>query len=347
MWSRGAFEARAPRPLRTPPEDLDGDRLARLLAEAWGFPDAEFRYAPVGFGSHHWVATDRDGARRFVTVDDLGRRWPGDAGAGLERLRRALTTAQALREAAGLSFVVAPLPTADGTVLRPVGPRYAAAVYPFVDGRPYPDGEHATPRDHTAVVELLARVHEATPTAQSLAGGEDLQLPGRADLERALGRLREPWTGGPFAEPTRELLSSSAADVRALLREYDRLADASRTRTVAWVITHGEPKADNLLVTDAGPVLIDWDTALVAPAARDLWMVDGGSVEVSSAYTELTGRRVSPDELTLYRLGWDLADIASYVQWFSAAHARTADTDVAWHALSGTLRLREGWPELL
>jgi hypothetical protein len=112
-------------------------------------------------------------------------------------------------------------------------------------------------------------------------------------------------------------------------------------------VTHGEPKPDNIMSTDAGPVLFDWDTALIAPAARDLWMVDGDSRAATATYTELTGRVVTSEQLLLYRLGWDLADIASYVGWFSAPHAQTADTEIAWEALSGALRLRELWPELL
>lgn len=322
-------------------------QFALLLAEAWQFPVADLRYAPVGFGSHHWVATDASGAQRFVTVDDLDQHGPGGAGSALARLRRALLTAHALREAAGLSFVVAPLLAADGTVLRPVGPRYAATVFPFVEGQPYPEGEHSTARERVAVVRLLAQLHEATETAEPFAGVDDLDLPARAELERALGRLQVPWSGGPFAEATRELLTSSAADVRVLLREYDRLANVARTGNVHWVITHGEPKADNVLATDAGPMLVDWDTALVAPAARDLWLLDGGSGEEPAYYTELTGRRVSRDELTLFRLRWDLADIAAFVRWFTAPHARTADSEVAWNALAQTLRTKEHWAELL
>lgn len=321
--------------------------LARLLEQAWRFPVADLRYAPVGFGSHHWVATDTSGARRFVTVDELDDQRPGGADGSLERLRRAMLTAYALKEAAGLSCVVAPVLGVDGAVLRRLEPGYAASVFPFLDGRPYPAGERSTPQERAAIVEVLAQVHAATPTTQAYTGVDDLELPDRAVLERALDQLRVPWTGGPFAEATRELLVSNAADVRLLLREYDRLADVARNRDVPWVVTHGEPKPDNFLATDAGLMLLDWDTALVAPPARDLWMVDAGAGEECAYYADLTGYHIRPDELTLYRLAWDLADIASYVREFTAPHARTADSEIGWNALSQTLRLQGRWPELL
>lgn len=334
--------------VRTAPEDLDVAELALLLEEAWQFHAADLRYAPVGFGSHHWVATDASGARRFVTVDDLDQHGVSEAGASFARLRRALLTAHALSEVGHLPFVVAPLLATDATALRRVGPRHAAAVFPFVEGRPCPEGEDATPEERAAVTDVLAQLHDATPTARAFAAVDDLELPDRADLERALGRLRVPWSGGPYAEATRDLLTSSAADVRSLLGEHDRLTAAAKAGTTPWVITHGEPKSDNLLVTDAGVMLVDWDTALLAPAARDLWMAyPGGDGDQVAHYTELTGRRVGPDELTLYRLRWDLADIASYVRWFTAPHARTADSDIAWNALSQTLRLKDSWAGLL
>jgi aminoglycoside phosphotransferase (APT) family kinase protein len=332
--------------VRTPPADLAEAEIAMLIADAWQFSSADLAYAPVGFGSHHWVATDASGSRRFVTVDALADKGE-DPDAAFTRLERAMRTASFLRESAGLCFVVAPILTADGAALRRVGHGFAAAVFPYVEGVSYPEVASWTGRDRTAVVELLAQLHAATPTVHDVAGVHDLKLVGRSYLERALGRLDEPWDSGPYGEATRALLTGAAADLRALLRTFDRLADAARTSTDPWVITHGEPKPDNIMSTEAGPVLYDWDTALIAPAARDLWMVDGISSEASAAYTELTGRVVSREQLLLYRLGWDLADIASFVGWFSAPHARTADTEIAWNALSRSLRLQELWPELL
>ena len=315
--------------MRTPPTDLDEAELERLLADAWQLAGARLRYAPIGFGSHHWVATDAGGARRFVTVDDLAQQSPGGADARREGLSRALGTACALRETAGLTFVVAPLRAADGAVLRPIGPRYAMSVFPFIDGRAYPEGEQVTEPDRAAVVDVLAGLHEATPAAQDLAGVDDLALADRGALERALTELHVAWDTGPYAEVTRELLASTEADLRALLKAYDRFVNIVRTNNDPWVVTHGEPKADNLLATDAGPMLVDWDTVLVAPAARDLWMLDGGTDDDLAAYTERTGRRVSSDELLLYRLRWDITDVASFVQWFRSPHEQTADTEIA------------------
>jgi thiamine kinase-like enzyme len=323
--------------MRTPPSDLDEVHLVSALADQWAFSTAELRYAPVGFGSHHWTATHADGARRFVTVDDLAQQGPGDADHRHDQLSRALGTAYALREA-GLDFVAAPLRARDSAVLQRIGPRYAVSVFPYVDGRAFPDSDRQTARDRSAVVDALARLHEATPVTQEIAGVDDLALADRQHLDQALTKLEVPWSTGPYAESTRQALAAAKADLRVLLSAYDRLVDVARTNDDAWVVTHGEPKADNMLATGSGPVLVDWDTALVAPAARDLWMLDSETGEDIAAYSERAGRHVSRDELLLYRLRWTLTDVTSYVRWFMATHERTADTEIGWNALSLTLQ---------
>ena len=192
--------------------------------------------------------------------------------------------------------------------------------------------------EHThAVVDLVAQLHASTPAVRDVAGTDDLALPQRGDLERALGLLAEPWTGGPFSEPARELLSTRVPDVRRGLTAYDELVAAARRGDGAWVVTHGEPKPDNVLTTRDGPVLIDWDTTLVAPPARDLWMVDGDPAEVVGYYGELTGRDIGAESLRTYRLGWALAEVATYTHWLRGPHERTPDTEIAWRGLTGYL----------
>lgn len=321
--------------MRTRPDDLAETELVVLLADAWELHGAELEHAPVGFGSHHWVATDRTGTRRFVTVDQVG-------GGRFERLRQALRAARALHDSAGLGWVVGPLPTTDGSVLKRLAPGYAAAVYPYVDGLPFPDDPG--PRDRELVIDTVAELHGATPVVRRSLATADLQVVGRAHLERALLRLHEPWTGGPFGEPARALLAARADDVRAMVREHDRLADVIRRRGSEWVVTHGEVKPDNMMVTAAGLVLVDWDTTLLAPPARDLWQAAGADGRELARYADRTGREVTTDELTFYRLDWVLADIADYARWLGGPHLRSADTEIAWTALVANLDVATAGP---
>jgi spectinomycin phosphotransferase len=124
-----------------------------------------------------------------------------------------------------------------------------------------------------------------------------------------------------------------------LLQEHDRLADVVRRGSSEWVVTHGEVKPDNMLVTATGLVLVDWDTVLLAPAARDLWQVVSADGRELARYASLSGREVTPAELAFYRLDWQLADISEYARWLGGAHQRSADTELAWASLVANLDL--------
>ena len=56
-------------------------------------------------------------------------------------------------------------------------------------------------------------------------------------------------------------------------------------------MTHGEPHRGNIVVTDAGVVLVDWDTCLLAPPERDVWLVAGEEPGILEDYERRTGRR--------------------------------------------------------
>lgn len=65
------------RVVQHPDGDIDERELARVLACGWGLAASALRYAPVGFGDHHWELTDTSGGRWFVTVAALAGGWRG------------------------------------------------------------------------------------------------------------------------------------------------------------------------------------------------------------------------------------------------------------------------------
>ncbi|SEM52488.1 phosphotransferase [Nonomuraea pusilla] len=302
------------------PEGFDERLLARAL-ESWGIGATSLTYAPVGFGDYHWEARGPDGGHWFVTVSDAGRK-------GVAGLRAAMDAAAALAER--LDFVVAPLRAAGGATVVPAGDRYAVSVFPFVDGTAGRFGEELTASDRAAVIDLLAGLHAAEPPAPVAV--RPLELSGRGALEEAL-RDTGPWRGGPYAEPARDLLLGRAAALLARLAEFDRGAGRVAARPV---VTHGEPHPGNLLRARGRFLLVDWDTVGLAPPERDLWLVAEGPGDLAR-YAEAAGRAPDPALLELYRLRWQLDDVAEYAAWFRGPHGRTPDTEVAWASLEGTV----------
>jgi len=322
----------------TPPAGLPDGALSEALAEGWRIDIADLAYQPVGWGSHHWAATGHDGARWFVTVDELaGRRQHADEplDAALSRLAAALSAAHALHEA-GRGFVVAPVPTVEGRIVRRVG-NHALALYPHVEGDSFGFG-HQPDTDHAAaVLDMVVAVHGSPARVRDLAPVDDFAIPHRDQLEAALvesdGSAR-PSAVGPYALEVAGLISRHAAAIRSALGRYDDLVTNALSAPSRAVLTHGEPHPGNTMRTVDGWVLIDWDTARVAPPERDLWSLDPGDGTMHAAYAERTGTALRPALLELYRRRWDLADVAVDVARFRRPHEGTAEDAKAFEILS-------------
>jgi hypothetical protein len=324
------------------------------LAAHWNVAVERAEYLPVGAGSYHWSITTRDGERSFVTVDDLDRKpWLGAARDEVfHGLGRAFDTAVALRHA-GLRFVIAPIAAATGETLHRVAPRYSLALFPFVsvegptgNGVASPFPHYETPDERAAIVSMLAELHRATPTVGAAPRTLYLDVPGRNGLDAALEELGSTWDGGPYSEPARQVLARHAADVVELLALGDRLAaDVARDRS-RWVITHGEPHARNVLRTEDGRALVDWDTVALGPPERDLWMLMDSSTDVA-LYEAQTGHELDPRAGDFFRLLWDLSDLASYLAVIRVPHREDEDTARAYRCVTECVSSRDRWADLL
>ena len=324
----------------TPPDGLPEAVLVLALGRSWGMAVTSMEYRPVGWGSHHWAVADAAGTRWFVTVDELENKRlsasePLDA--GFARLRSALEAALDL-QACGAAFVVAPVPARDGEPLTRVNDRFGVAVYPFADGQSFDGGEFSSPAHRLSVLGLLVDTHTAPPAASRRALADDFAVPYRDELEAACAPAGEVADCGPYARPVSLLARQHAAPLQRLLARYDALVLAARAQDARMVLTHGEPHPGNTMLTAGGWVLIDWDTALVAPPERDLWDLDPGDGSILDAYAQATGTSPRPSLLDLYRLRWDLADIAVDVSRFRRPHTGSIDDDQSWELLSSLVK---------
>lgn len=322
----------------SPPEDLATGTLALALADGWGLRVDTAEYRPVGFGSHHWAVTDAEGTSWFATVDELETKRhradePLDTAFG--RLRASLAAATGLRDH-GCSFAVAPVSTRDGEPLVRLGDRFGLALYPFVDGRSFAWGEFATVEHRRAVLDMVVGVHSAPAAVRRLAMADGFDVPHRDELDAAIAGAAVP-DCGPYARPVAQLLAAHATAVRRLIGRYDGLVAAAGAEPARRVLTHGEPHPGNTMRTPAGWLLIDWDTALVAPPERDLWSLDAGDGSLLDAYAGATGVKPRPSMLELYRLRWDLADLAVDVARFRRRHTGNRDDEESWNILSRLL----------
>ncbi len=335
--------------MRTAPTNLTPELLRKALAEGWLLRGGYLKYVPEGGGSHHWKMVDADGQPHFITVDDLDDKdWIGDTRERVfEGLGCALTTAAALRSQAGLEFVVAPIESVDGEVLRRVDNRYAVSVYPFLSGRSYPFGPYPDDQVRDMALDMIVELHQSTTSAGQSVPDHEPRYGGQWDLSEFLEDPHRRWTGGPFSEPARCLLISYAADLVQLVAGFDRLVERTATARARRVVTHGEPHPANVMLVEDRLVLIDWDTVALAPPERDLSVIVATSNACIDRYQTATGREIDPAVLTLYRLRWYLDDLASAVSMFRNHHGESADTRRWWKGLQPHLDQLSGWINLL
>ncbi len=226
-------------------------------------------------------------------------------------------------------------------MLHELDERFAVAVYPFVDGEAHPWGAYPTPAAR-AVLDLVATLHVA-PGPPPIALVDDFEVPNRADLLAALDHLDAPWDTGPYGERARLHLARHAGSIPPVLDHYDDLVARAGRRPERLVLTHGEPHRGNTMDTATGPVLIDWETALVAPPERDLWAMAVEDPGVLDLYAARTGVTPLAEAVELYRLWWDLAEVAIGVHRFHNPHRESEDTVNSWQAFG--LYLDPGrWP---
>lgn len=326
--------------MQSRPGDLSDAAVAAAVSDGWELPRATAVYQPVGYGSHHWSIEDAMGGRWFASVDRLDGT---DPEASFGRLAAALAAAANARDA-GLSFVVAPVHTAGGSILHRLSGQYALALYPYVAGRSGGFYDALTPAEAAELTGMLGELHGVPPPAgtgrsRGGLGVETFALPGRDRLEGALADLLEAdgWSG-PYGAGLRALLAGHADDVNSALREHDRLKAAAGPQTGRLVLTHGEPHPGNLIRTGDGLVLIDWDTALLAPPERDVWLLTTRTdARAADEYAARSGRSLQPELLTLYELAWALADLAEFLESLRYTPERTADTACSWDALQRTV----------
>jgi spectinomycin phosphotransferase len=258
-------------------------------------------------------------------------------------LGRAYRTAAALRDEAGLQFVMAPIAARNGQLLRRVDDRYAASVFPFLAGRSHRFGPYADARLRDWVLDMIAALHQSTPAVRDRAPRHVLRFAGREELSAFLASPARPWQGGPFVEAARSLLTPHAGALAELVMDFERLVESTRRARARAVITHGEPHPANVMAVDGRLVLIDWDTVGLAPPERDVSLIVSAADEGIERYRQASGIEFSPAVITLYRLRWYLDDLASAIRMFRNAHRDTPDTRLWRDGLSGHLDQLAEW----
>lgn len=298
--------------------------IYEALLDDWGVTADELKYSPVGYGSWHWDVQAQPGGRLFLTVDEVA----GDPASADDHHISASELAWAYRvplelSRAGESLARPPLLTGSGAITARIGARLVASLWPYIEGRSSHEGRFRNQGDAGQVLDLLERLHQIKLANLGVlpARMEDFRIPGLGNLFSLLdGAWPNPLVG-PLAARGAKVLHQEAGAIRRLASNYTALVGGAPPAS-EWVLTHGEPHAANVVFTDTGPVLIDWDTCKVAPRERDLWMIRADGFAINSAEESI---------LSLYQAQWDLGEIIGYARRFADPQDDGPEGEPAWN----------------
>jgi len=306
---------------------LDRETLVGYLRAEYGVQAGSLAFLPKGEDSFNFVVDSAAGERFLLRLQR-----PGDG----RDLERSLSIAAALRDSGGLASIVAARPTRYGTLTAAIE-SYRIALFPYMEGE---TAWVRTPSDDSfaRLGALLAEIHAGADAVRALD-------PPRASFAN---RFRRPiadalaWARdgasptGPRSDDLRRLLLTEAADLTAFMDGFDDLGKEMRTLSPEFVITHGDPNLDNVIVAPDGNLhLIDWGEVALGPRERDLSSYADDRLDlVLLAYFEAAGSPpVQPDRFRFYRYRWCLQEIADYTTRIIFTNAEPLEDEHAWTEL--------------
>jgi len=125
-----------------------------------------------------------------------------------------------------------------------------------------------------ALGQLTAQIHALTPHKTPESSREDFTFPYRELFDQRFDGTLASRRVDPVTKAFQAVLRRHEAEIRGHVAEFQRLAKVCWGEAREFVITHGDAPGNVLVKSLEDIYIIDWDEALLAPAERDLWMID-------------------------------------------------------------------------
>jgi spectinomycin phosphotransferase len=297
--------------LLTHPQKIISE-LGEAVRQAFGVDISSLEYLPVGFVGAHFLASDPEGRRYFLTVYDGSRL----AQISARRLPFTLAVIHHLQQSGQFTNLVVPLLTRQGKYWaehdgRPV------IVYPYVEGHLLAE-EGASDEIRGELGRLVAQLHQAKMGPGIINPiREEFNFHFEAPLRQSLARLdTEVENMDRGRKALRNLILPHRGKIHDLLLSLHELAARVQRISPPFVICHTDLHPWNIIRTvDRKLVVIDWEGVCLAPAEYDLFMFAGHGFETFlMAYYEAGGRRnLSAEGFAYYFYRRNLEDLTDFI----------------------------------
>lgn len=121
---------------------------------------------------------------------------------------------------------------------------------------------------------LIAKIHAITPGITAEMPEENFECSKRELFDTQFEHALNYKGSDPAMLEFKNLLSVHEKEIKRHRNEFLRLGKLSQKEQRNLVITHGDMPTNVLVKSPDDIYIIDWDELRLAPAERDLWMVD-------------------------------------------------------------------------
>ncbi len=220
----------------------------------------------------------------------------------------------------GMPAIIPPLETLQGVLFDQIE-NYTAILYPFVAGR---DGYQLclTGAQWVRLGQTLRQVHNAylLPALARQIPRETFDPQWRESAGDFLQQTRAASFTDPIARQLSTFMQSKSGVISHMLQRAEELAQALRTKSLEFVLCHGDAHPGNYLVADTGELyLVDWDNPIYAPKERDLMGIGSGMAGCRPAgpeerlfYQGYGACSINRPALAYYRYERIIQDIAEF-----------------------------------
>jgi hypothetical protein len=256
---------------------IDRGALIVRLRDEYGIAASRLTFVPVGFVAVCYVVDCDAGERYFLKL------WPNthSSQVSIARLPISLRLTRAIYDRGLYRLVPYPILTRQGELSSTFG-SMPLAFFPFFAGVSPPDWPELPSDLRDELARTVATIHRATPAlADVLPPRETFDLAFEDELRCALDAVESMGPGDrPGQLLLRDVVRQRREDIESQLARLHRLQARVRTLTGPLVLCHTDLGGDNHIVTDASQlVVLDWDTASLAPPEYDLWSAVGDGFE--------------------------------------------------------------------
>ena len=143
-------------------------------------------------------------------------------------------------------------------------------------------------------------------------------------------------------QDAKKLIRSEADELTGFIERFDNLGNGVRALSSQFVVTHGDPNLDNVIVSpDETLHLIDWGAIGCGPRERDLSSYSANRLEtILTGYYETEQSFIlHPDLFQFYQYRWCLQEIADYTQRLISGTTSSVEADYALAELQAYLPL--------